>query len=228
VSQANEQGHWQTDRPVRHYQTDHQSVGSAAQDGQQECVWYGFDQSGPDSDRRLTRQAVPQSTLSGDSPSDSLPSLVDSADLPPVRSWVFKPNCSLAPRQLAYFYLSVVLLTLGIAAGFCMFGMWLVLPFAGIELTVVGCALLIYARHAGDYEQIRLEGRELSVTVVRASRLSSVRLNPSWTKVSLSDPGRLLRLESGSVRVAVGRYVTQPARERLVYELRRAFAAAAA
>jgi len=149
-------------------------------------------------------------------------------DAAPVRSWVFKPNCSLTPRQLAGFYLSIVLLTLGIAAGFCLFGLWIVLPFAGIELLAVGIALLVYARHAGDYERIELRGRELTVVVVRGSREYSFRFNPGWTKVSLPSPGDLLRLESGPTWVAVGRYVTAPVRERLVYELRRAFAAAAA
>jgi len=149
-------------------------------------------------------------------------------DMSPVRSWVFKPNCSLTPRQLAGFYLSIVLVTLGIAAGFCLFGLWIVLPFAGIELLAVGIALLVYARHAGDYERIELRGRELTVIVVRGSREYSVSFNPGWTKVSLPKPGELLRLESGSTWVAVGRYVTAPVRERLAYELRRAFAAAAA
>ncbi len=159
-------------------------------------------------------QDAPDSTLNG--------------DMSPVRSWVFKPNCSLTPRQLAGFYLSIVLVTLGIAAGFCLFGLWVVLPFAGIELLAVGIALLIYARHAGDYERIELRGRALTVIVVRGSREYSVSFNPGWTKVSLPKPGELLRLESGSTWVAVGRYITAPLRERLAYELRRAFAAAAA
>lgn len=149
-------------------------------------------------------------------------------DLSPVRSWVFKPNCSLTPRQLAGFYLSIVFVTLGISAGFCLFGLWIVLPFAGIELLAVGIALLVYARHAGDYERIELRGRELKVIVVRGSREYAVCFNPGWTRVSLPRPGELLRLESGSSWVAVGRYVTAPVRERLVYELRGAFAAAAA
>lgn len=146
-----------------------------------------------------------------------------------TRTWVFKPNCSLTPRQLAIFYLSIVCVTLGIAAGFCMFGMWMVLPFAGIELLVVGIALLVYARHAGDYEEITLNGRQLNVAVMRASRLSTVKLNPGWTHVVLPGPGRdkLLRLECGGTCVLIGRYVTETVRERLGYELRRALAAAA-
>lgn len=145
----------------------------------------------------------------------------------PVRSWVFKPNCSLSPRQLAALYLSLVFVTLGIAAGFFSFGYWIVVPFAGLELLAVGVAFLVYGRHAGDYEQIVLQGRQLSVVVMRGSRLQTVQLNPGWTKVSLPNPNSLLNLESGDLRVAIGRYVAAPVRERLLYELRRAFAAAA-
>lgn len=150
------------------------------------------------------------------------------SDTPTTRSWVFKPNCSLTPRQLAGLYLSLVCVTLGIAAGFCLFGLWVVLPFAGIELLLVGIAFLVYARHAGDYEHISLQGRELCVNVMRASRLSSVSFNPGWTRVDLTGPGRLLKLESGQAEVSIGRYLPVPQRERLVYELRRALAAAAA
>ena len=35
-------------------------------------------------------------------------------------------------------------------------GAWLVLPFTGIELLAVGIAFAIYARHAVDYECVRL------------------------------------------------------------------------
>lgn len=144
------------------------------------------------------------------------------------RSWVFKPNCSLTPRQLIGLYLSLVVVTLSIAGAFCLFGLWMVLPFAGIELFVVGVAFLIYARHAGDFEQITIRGREINIQVMHRSQLVTFTLNPAWTRVVRNGAQRLLTLESGSTRVAIGRYVTEPVRDRLVYELRRAFALAAA
>jgi uncharacterized membrane protein len=145
------------------------------------------------------------------------------------RAWVFKPNCSMTPKQLAWLYLSIVFVTLGISTGFCMFGLWMVLPFAGLELLIVAVAFLVYARHAGDYEQIVLNGRELSITVMNGSRVSTVNLNPCWTRVSLSGQSKpLLKLESGDSSVLFGRFVDEVSRQRLLYELRRAIAAAAA
>lgn len=145
------------------------------------------------------------------------------------RAWVFKPNCSMTPKQLAWLYLSIVVITLAIAFGFWMFGLWMVVPFAGLELLLVGAAFLVYARHAGDFEQIVLDGRELSITIMKGSRVSTVHLNPVWTRVTLSDrPKALLKLESGSTSVLLGRFVDEVTRQRLLYELRRALALAAA
>jgi len=42
-------------------------------------------------------------------------------------------------------------------------GAWMVVPFTLIELSVLGIALLIYARHARDYEKITLQDSELII-----------------------------------------------------------------
>ena len=49
---------------------------------------------------------------------------------------------------------AVVLL---ISAVFTALGAWLVLPFAGLEVLLLGGAFVAYARHAADYERIDLE-----------------------------------------------------------------------
>jgi uncharacterized membrane protein len=129
---------------------------------------------------------------------------------------------------LGWLYLSIVIVTLGISLGFYSMGLWMVVPFAGIELAVVATAFLVYARHAGDFEQIVIEHREVSVTVVSANRIKSYNLNPGWTRVSLdTKPRVLIKLESGDSNVVLGRYIDDPAKEKLVYELRRALAYAA-
>jgi len=144
------------------------------------------------------------------------------------KSWLFKPNCSLTPSQLAWLYFSIVIVTLGISLGFYSMGLWMVLPFAGIELAVVATAFLIYARHAGDYEQIVIQPREVSVTVVSANRTKTYSLNPGWTRVSLDKKPRvLIKLESGEFNVVLGRFIDDLTKEKLVFELRRALALAA-
>ncbi len=144
------------------------------------------------------------------------------------KSWMFKPNCSLTPAQLAWLYLSIVIVTLGISLGFYSMGLWMVLPFAGIELTVVAVAFIVYARHAGDYEKIVIQHREVSVTVVNANKTKTYNLNPCWTRVSLdTKPRVLIKLESGEFNVVLGRFIDDLTKEKLVFELRRALALAA-
>ncbi len=70
--------------------------------------------------------------------------------------WLLKRNCSITPRQLFGVYLSLCAASLAIAGGFAWVGASPVLVFAGVELLLVGAALLLYARHALDHERITL------------------------------------------------------------------------
>ncbi len=65
---------------------------------------------------------------------------------PLIKDWLMKRNCSVLPRQFVGFYLSLSLVFIAIATSLFLNGAWLVLPFTGIELTVVGVAFVIYAR----------------------------------------------------------------------------------
>ena len=64
--------------------------------------------------------------------------------------WRLKRHCALRPSQLAWFYLSLCALSLTIAGFFWFQGATMVMPFAWLELAVVGAFFLLYARHAGD------------------------------------------------------------------------------
>ena len=59
---------------------------------------------------------------------------------------MIRPNCSLPWRGTVRFYLGIVIVSLGIAAAFAMKGIWLILPFAGLEMVALGAALYIVAR----------------------------------------------------------------------------------
>src|SRR5437868_14875252 len=59
----------------------------------------------------------------------------------PSNDWLMKRNCSLSPRQVGWFYLSIVCLSFAIALFFAWRGSWLVLPFAGLDLLGLGIAL---------------------------------------------------------------------------------------
>lgn len=145
------------------------------------------------------------------------------------RQWMLKRNCALSPRQLALIYASLVAVSTLIGVGFAWMGAWLVLPFAGIEMLVLGVALLKYGRHASDRECIVLDHDALDIEVVRAGRASRARFNPYWVRVETR--GRNGRdvdcvwLGEGARRVAVGQYVGAQQRLAFVRELQSALAA---
>jgi uncharacterized membrane protein len=137
--------------------------------------------------------------------------------------WVLRRNCSLSPRQLAVAYALLCAGALGIALVFVLQGIWFVFGFAVLELAGIAIALLHYARHALDHEHIALTERCLLVERVKAGHSVQVRLDPAWTRISLPDHRRrtLIELESCGIRVEVGRYVSEAARQQVALELKR-------
>jgi uncharacterized membrane protein len=55
----------------------------------------------------------------------------------------------MSPAGLAVAFATLAAITLAIGAGFAMIGAWLVLPFAGLEVLMLGVAFVVYARRAG-------------------------------------------------------------------------------
>jgi uncharacterized membrane protein len=135
--------------------------------------------------------------------------------------WQMQRNCSLAPRQLIGVYLSLCVVSSVIALGFWAQGALLVLPIAWIELTVVGVALLVYARHAGDRESIRLEDGRLTVEQQWGSRTLRVDFQPAWVRVEPESADRsLVELSGQGRRVVVGRHIRPELRRQLADEIR--------
>ena len=135
--------------------------------------------------------------------------------------WQLKRNCSMAPRQLLWFYASLCVLSLGIAGVFWAQGAKMVLPFAGIELLMFGVALLVYGRHAADSERIALAGDALTVEHASGSRVRRVSFQPQWVRVEPQHGDRsLIELSGQGQRIAVGRFVRPEFRRQLAEELR--------
>ena len=144
----------------------------------------------------------------------------------PRKNWLMKRNCSLSPRQVGWFYLSIVILSFAIASFFAWQGAWLVLPFSGLEVAILGWALLYYARHASDYEHVGLEDGALVIEQVSVNQQVRHVLNPQWVRVEpgmpQSEPLReLIALHSGGRVVRIGRFLDPAGRRRLANELSR-------
>ncbi len=88
-------------------------------------------------------------------------------------------------------------------------------------------AFLAYARHAGDGEQIWLQGRRLVVELESAGRLERAEFDRDWVRIEPSRADRSLIEVSGRGRtVSVGRYVRPELRPVLAREIRLALRAA--
>ncbi len=56
------------------------------------------------------------------------------------------PNCSLRPQSAALFFASICAVSFAIAGVLALKGLWPILPFAGLEMLVLGWALKVSMR----------------------------------------------------------------------------------
>lgn len=135
--------------------------------------------------------------------------------------WLLKRNCSVTPRQMMGFYASLCAVSLAIAAGFWFHGATLVIPFTSIEVIALGVALLLFARHAADQEDIVLQDGRLTVACTCGTTTQRAEFAPAWVRVEpAQDDGSLIELSGQGQRIAVGRYVRPELRRQLADELR--------
>jgi uncharacterized membrane protein len=139
--------------------------------------------------------------------------------------WMLRRNCILTPRQLLAWFASLSAVSLLIAGFFFWRGAWLILPFAVIEVAVLGLAFVCHARHAGDYERIVSEPGRLRVEANLGQDLRVAEYSPSWVRVEYRGGWRApIRLVAGRDTVEVGRFVPDHRKPVLVRQLREALA----
>jgi uncharacterized membrane protein len=121
----------------------------------------------------------------------------------------------MSPAGLAKVFAALALLVLAIGAGFAAAGAWLILPFAGLEVLLLGAAFLLYARHAADYEKIELESGRLTVEVAEGGRTARHRLEGASVAM---EEGRVV-LRDAKEELEIGRYLGAEARAALAADL---------
>ncbi|UUZ64771.1 DUF2244 domain-containing protein [Polaromonas sp. P1(28)-13] len=135
--------------------------------------------------------------------------------------WLLKRHCSVTPAQLGWFYVSLCVVSLGVAGFFWLQGVAMVMPFAWLELLAVGAAFLVYARHAGDGEKIVLQGEQLVVELETAGRMQRAEFNREWVRIEAKDgDGSLIEVSGQGRSVWVGRHVRPELRPALAREIR--------
>lgn len=101
-----------------------------------------------------------------------------------MKRWQMRRNCALSPKQLLKFYIALVCLSIAVAIGFFLAGVWVIPIFTALELTAVTVGFLIYCRHALDCETIEIEGKRLIIKKFIGYKETVYEFNSQWAKLS--------------------------------------------
>ncbi len=145
------------------------------------------------------------------------------------RRFLIRPNCSLPWRETVQFYLGMVIISFSIAIAFAMKGMWLILPFAGLEMLALGIALYIVALRGMRWQMLNIH--ENCVDIVECVNNSESRssFQRAWVQVRFEaadikgHPSRLL-LGSHGRTTEIGACLTETEKQQLARQLRDALA----
>jgi len=137
--------------------------------------------------------------------------------------WQLRRNCSITPRQLLVAYALLCTLSLAVALFFWFTGARVVLAFTGFELMLLGAAMLLFARHAGDRETLTLVGRSLLVERAVGTRVDRSAFSADWLTVEpAAGQNSLVELVGQGQSMRVGRFLRPELRGDFARELRRA------
>ena len=104
-----------------------------------------------------------------------------------MHTWLMKRNCSFSPKQVGYFYASIVFFSLLVAGSFLLMGVWMVLIFTCIEIIALTIALYIYSRHALDYEKITIDGTNMTIEKSWGGKVERKELNTVWARIGRTE-----------------------------------------
>ncbi|MFN0300872.1 MAG: DUF2244 domain-containing protein [Burkholderiales bacterium] len=136
-------------------------------------------------------------------------------------SIVVRRNRSVAPRAMLLCVVAVAGFSFAVGLAFAWFGLWLVLPFVGLEVAALIFAFGVYSRHVSDNETIRRDEHGLAVEIRQGNRLLKYRLDAHWAQCILDNVGREVRLLIGSHGrfVQIGRHLGEAGQRQLRNEL---------
>lgn len=140
-----------------------------------------------------------------------------------------RPNRSLSPQAILplFFAAAAVLVTIGI--GFTLLGAWPVLPFAGLEIVMIGAVLRWMHRHHDDYELVIVAGDRVRVIRRSGQQEREAEFNRHWARVSMTPSGSArhsmqVHVGSHGRYVEIGAAVREEDRRRLADEIKSALA----
>ena len=139
--------------------------------------------------------------------------------------FVLSPNCSISWRELVLFYIFTCVVALAIGVFFTLQGLWLVLPFSGLEMLALGFALYLTSRKVNRKEVITLDQHRTRIEKGVQQIDKSWEFETPWIRLvdePASRPGRPRRLAIGSHGnyVEVGDFLDNSEKDRLAFQLK--------
>lgn len=138
-----------------------------------------------------------------------------------MKRWQMQRNCALTPKQLLQFYIALVTLSVIVASGFLLAGVWVILIFTVIEISAVTLGFLIYCRHALDRETIEIDGKRLTVKKFIGYKESVYEFNTQWAKIEAPTEGsKTFHISQSNLRVELGQFLRQEQQLSLISAVR--------
>ncbi|MFZ9036764.1 MAG: DUF2244 domain-containing protein [Gammaproteobacteria bacterium] len=139
--------------------------------------------------------------------------------------FVLSPNCSISWRELVLFYIFTCVVALAIGIFFTLQGLWLVLPFSGLEMLALGFALYLTSRKVNRKEVITLDQRRTRVEKGVQRIDQSWEFETPWIRLIDEPAGRLgrgrkLAIGSHGNYVEVGEFLDKSEKDRLAFQLK--------
>jgi uncharacterized membrane protein len=136
------------------------------------------------------------------------------------------PNCSLSLRGARLFFAAACVVPFGVAGFLAIKGFWPVLPFAGLEMAVLGWALNTSMERRFHRQTIILTERDVSIESRERLRCEQVVFPRHWAQVKLRRPAANLHpsrltIESHGRQCELGSFLTEEERRGLALRLQR-------
>jgi uncharacterized membrane protein len=139
--------------------------------------------------------------------------------------FVLAPNRSISWRELLLFYILTCIVALAIGLFFTLQGLWLVLPFSGLEMLALGLGLYFTSRKVHRREVITLDPDRIRVEKGARRVDQSWEFSTPWVRISehrgdgLGGRCRLVIGASGS-SVEVGSFLANSEKDALAFQLK--------
>lgn len=138
---------------------------------------------------------------------------------------VLSPNCSISWRDLVLFYLLMCLLALAVGLFFAVQGLWLVLPFSGLEMLALGYTLYVVSRKTSRRQVITFDNSKVRIEKGRYHCDQSWEFGAAWTRLYYGDRDtnngkRKLELGFSGSFVEVGEFLNNFEKDELAFQLK--------